>query len=70
MSLADVMSAMHLPVHAEVGLLVFVGLFAGVVASVLRRKNRATFERARFLPLEAEATDADGRTERTARRDG
>jgi cbb3-type cytochrome oxidase subunit 3 len=73
MSLADVMGAMHLPVYAEIGLLVFVSLFIGVLVTVFSRKNRATFDRARFLPLEAESGEAaDTRSgwERTTGRHG
>jgi cbb3-type cytochrome oxidase subunit 3 len=58
MSLADVMGAMHLPVYAEIGLLVFVGVFLGVLVTLFSRKNRATFDRARFLPLEGESSEA------------
>ena len=73
MSLSDIMGAMRLPLYAEVGLVVFVALFAGVLVSLFSRKNRAIFDRARFLPLEGdsiEAADADAGRERTTRHHG
>ncbi len=52
MSLADVMSAAGLHVFAEVGLVIAVVIFAGVISMIFRRSNQATFERARFMPLD------------------
>ena len=54
MGLADVMSSMRLEWFAEVGLGVSCLGFAALVVSLLLRRNRAAFERARWLPLEAE----------------
>jgi cbb3-type cytochrome oxidase subunit 3 len=70
MSLSDIMGAMHVPLYAEVGLVVFVALFAGVLVNLFSRRNRAIFDRARFLPLEEDsiaATDAETGRERTTR---
>ena len=52
MSLSEIMSAAKLHGWAEVGLVLFLFLFALVVVHLLRRRNRATFERARALPLD------------------
>lgn len=52
MSLVDVTSAMRLHVFAEAALILAAAGFAGVLASVLLRRNREFFERARFMPLE------------------
>ncbi|MDF3071429.1 MAG: hypothetical protein K0R38_7030 [Polyangiaceae bacterium] len=52
MKLSDVVSAMHLPIYAEVPLLVFVGIFVGVCVHMLRREG--TFDQAAQLPLRNE----------------
>lgn len=49
MKLSDVVSHLHLSVFAEVPLLIFLGIFLGVVLHVLRSPER--FEDARLLPL-------------------
>jgi len=51
MRLSEIMSAAGLQVFAEIGLVMFVAIFAGVVVYTFRRKNRATFDRARTAPL-------------------
>lgn len=55
MSLADVMSGFGLQFFAEVGLVVFGGAFVAIAVSTFLRRNRAPYERARYLPLEDEA---------------
>jgi cbb3-type cytochrome oxidase subunit 3 len=52
MSLVDVTSAMRLHVFAEAALILAAAGFAGVLLSVLLRRNREHFARARFMPLE------------------
>ena len=52
MGLGDVMSASGLHVFAEIGLVLFLALFAGVLIYVFARRNREKFERARSLPLD------------------
>ena len=49
MKLSDIVSAMHLPIFAEVPLLVFMGIFVGVAVHLLGKRE----ELARFssLPL-------------------
>ena len=59
MRLAEIMSAAGLQVFAEVGLILFVVLFAGVLVYTFTRKNRAMFERARTAPLR-DAAEASG----------
>lgn len=53
MKLSDVVSALHLPIFAEIPLLIFFGVFIGVVLHVL--KGRERFEPLRMLPLDGEA---------------
>jgi hypothetical protein len=50
MKLSDVVSAMHMTVFAEVPLLIFFGIFLGVVIDLFGGKKR--FEALRLLPLE------------------
>jgi len=57
MKLSDVVSAMHISVFAQVPLLVFFGIFIGVVLHLMQGKNQ--FEHARRLPLETGKSDAE-----------
>ena len=50
MKLSDVVSAMHMTIFAEVPLLIFFGIFLGVVIDLFGGKKR--FEELRLLPLE------------------
>ena len=59
MKLSDVMSAMHVSVFAQVPLLVFFGIFVGVVLHLMQGKG--AFEHARQLPLEGEERDGGER---------
>jgi cbb3-type cytochrome oxidase subunit 3 len=52
MRLSEIMSAAGLQVFAEIGLVLFATLFAGVLVYTFAKKNRATFERARSAPLD------------------
>lgn len=52
MKLSDVVSAMQLPIFAEVPLLVFMGIFIGVAVHLLRGQEH--FARASALPLQDE----------------
>ena len=52
MRLGEIMSAAGLQVFAEIGLVLFLAIFAGVVVYTFNRKNRATFDRARAAPLD------------------
>jgi len=52
MKLSDVMSAMHVSIFAQLPLLIFFGIFIGVVLHLALGKN--DFEHARRLPLEGE----------------
>ncbi len=58
MSLADVMGGSGLSAWAEAGLLLTVAVFAAVTIRAFSRRNRESFERARFLPLEDDARSA------------
>lgn len=42
MKLSDVVSALHLPIFAEVPLLVFMGIFIGVAVHLLGGKSQLT----------------------------
>jgi cbb3-type cytochrome oxidase subunit 3 len=52
MKLSDVVSAMHLPIFAEVPLLVFMGIFVGVAAYLLSRREH--FNEMANIPLREE----------------
>lgn len=52
MKLSDVVSGLHLPIFAEVPLLVFMGIFVGVAVHLL--SNRDQFARIGALPLRDE----------------
>lgn len=51
MKLADVMSAMHFNLFAQVALLIAVAGFVTVVVTVCLARNREPFRRASLLPL-------------------
>jgi len=52
MKLSDVVSAMHVSIFATLPLLIFLGIFIGVVMHVMLEKE--TFESLSRLPLERE----------------
>ena len=52
MKLSDIVSAMQLPVFAEVPLLVFMGIFIGVCVHMLRQGGK--LDEAAQLPLHSE----------------
>ena len=56
MNLSDLMSQMGLHRFAEIGLVLFLLLFAGVLVHTFRRGNRERFERAARLPLHDDET--------------
>jgi hypothetical protein len=58
MKLSDVMSAMQVSVFAQVPLLIFFGIFVGVVLHLLQGKS--AFEHARHLPLEGREPEREG----------
>lgn len=52
MSLSDIMSGSGLHLFAEIGLVLFLLLFAGVLVYTFAKRNREVFERARHAPLD------------------
>jgi cbb3-type cytochrome oxidase subunit 3 len=52
MKLSDVVSSLHLPIFAEVPLLLFMGIFIGVVVHLLGRREQ--FAEMEALPLRDE----------------
>jgi cbb3-type cytochrome oxidase subunit 3 len=52
MRLGEIMSAAGLQVFAEIGLVLFLAIFAGVLAYTFAKRNRALFDRARRAPLD------------------
>jgi len=50
-SLADIVSAQDLVLWAELGLVVSLATFGGIVVYVLRARRQRDWERARWLPL-------------------
>jgi cbb3-type cytochrome oxidase subunit 3 len=69
-SLSDIVSAARLEVFTELALVLGVAAMLGVAASIFRRSNRETFERARFMPLDDDSSvsprgdGGEGRNER------
>jgi hypothetical protein len=63
MRLSDIMSAMHLSSYAELALAIFMLAFLAIAVHLLRARDAATWERARFLPLEPEPIRIERRTE-------
>ncbi len=55
MKLSDVVSHLHLPIFAEVPLLVFMGVFMGVALYLLGRPER--FQQLSALPLRDERAE-------------
>ena len=51
MKLSDVMSSMNLAVYAEIGLVIFMVVFAAIAVHLLRRQNAPAWEALRYLPL-------------------
>ena len=52
MSLSELVSALRLHLWAEIALVMFLSLFAGVLVYTLGRKRAALFDRARHMPLD------------------
>ena len=52
MKLSDIVSSMHLPIFAEVPLLLFMGVFVGVVLHLIGRRDQ--FAAMESLPLRDE----------------
>jgi cbb3-type cytochrome oxidase subunit 3 len=67
MSLTDIMSAMRLHLFAEAAFVLALAAFATVLVTVFLGRNRAAFERARFLPLEDEPRPRRGEGSAAAR---
>lgn len=63
MRLAEIMGAAGLQVFAEIGLVLFLAIFAGVLAYTFNKRNRVTFDRARIAPL-VEAERVPGESQR------
>jgi len=51
MRLAEIMGAAGLQVFAEIGLVLFLAIFVGVLFYTFGGRNRAVFDRARVAPL-------------------
>jgi cbb3-type cytochrome oxidase subunit 3 len=58
MKLADVVSAMHWTLFAEIALVIAASGFAVVLAAAFAARNREPFRRASRLPLEDDPTSA------------
>jgi cbb3-type cytochrome oxidase subunit 3 len=52
MRLAEIMSAAGLELFAEIGLVLFAGIFAGVLIYTFNGRNRALFDRLLRAPLD------------------
>ena len=60
MSLSEIMSQSGLEGYAEVGLVLFLAIFAGVLGYTFRRRNQARFDRARRMPLDDAPVSKEG----------
>lgn len=60
MSLTEIMSHAGLEGYAEVGLVLFLALFLGVLVYTFRKRNKATFDRASRMPLDDAPTRTEG----------
>jgi len=67
MKLSDVMGAADLSIYAEVGLVLFLLAFLGVVVRVLSPKNDQEHNEAQMLPLNDEMIPALGAASRAVR---
>jgi len=56
MRLSDIMSAAGLSIYAEVALALFLASFLAVAWSVLAKRNQATWDAARLIPLSDDKT--------------
>lgn len=65
MKLSDAMSAANLSIYAEVGLLIFLGVFIAVAIKVFWPGQNDQYERLKRIPLSDEPVDA--RTPRSQR---
>ena len=54
MRLSDIMGNMQLENYAEIGLVIFLVVFAAVVVRVFSKKHAADYEAARHMPLDDE----------------
>lgn len=60
MKLGDVMGAAGLQIFAEIGLVLFLAIFVGVLIYTFSRRNRPVFDRARRAPLDDATPPARG----------
>lgn len=51
MSLSDIMGNMDLSVYPQIGLVIFLAVFGGVVARVLSRRHAGEWERHATIPM-------------------
>lgn len=65
MSLSDIMGNMDLSVYPQIGLVIFLAVFAGMVVRICSRRDRAEWRRCGEIPM-TEARIA--RIERTGER--
>ena len=61
MRLSDIMSAMQLSSYAELALAIFMLAFLAIALHLLLARDGATWERARFLPLDPEPSRIERR---------
>jgi len=54
MSLTDIMSHSGLVVYAEIALVIFISIFAAVLAHVAKRTDASAWDQAKSLPLEGD----------------
>jgi cbb3-type cytochrome oxidase subunit 3 len=62
MRLSDIMGSLELSIYPQIGLVLFLGIFACVLMKVFSRHNKTEFSRSALLPLQDDsAGDTSGR---------
>lgn len=52
MRLTDIMSSLRLEAYAEIALVIFLAVFVAIVIWTFSKRQKAVFDRARYLPLQ------------------
>lgn len=65
MRLSDVMSGLGLAIYPILAMSLFLFVFVGVIVKVLRKRDRAEFDRAAMLPL-SDSTPSNPRRDRAS----
>lgn len=61
MRMSDIMSHLNLALYPTIGMILFLGAYAGAMWLVVGRKRQSTFDRAAQLPLEDDKPRTEAR---------